>query len=255
MTRADLLAASRAAREVALAADTLAVRLKRLADSAPPPAPLLPAQLATPQPIEASAPVSAHQASEAPSGGAELSLPSGWHAVGDTRWVYGSRFWERSAPRVDRFGNESLRAFTANTGWCVSPWPSTLLQAMCAALGIALQWCQCEENDCKRVSAYLGDEQIAFSDVSDDGCARDALEAFHARQQPTLLGVRAPGCKCRTLPGGARQVNRYCELSEHASEWQTLAEQRSADVHEDGTPRAGCAVCSSPELDRRERGV
>lgn len=317
-------------------------------DSAPPPAPLLPAQLATPQPIEASAPVSAHPASEAPSGGAELSLPSGWNAVGDTQWVYGSRFWDVHAPRVDQ-RYEGFRAFTRNAARCADPWPTSRLQAMCAALGIELLftggWV-----------ARLNGEVLASRVSGGDDCARAALEAFHARQRvapapsrpslrrlavnlvealddeppseeevasavadldiPKLASmlraqvaahpeIREAGekleatlaslppharqqpapaacrycrgplgecachdpdiafqadamlratCKCWQLPAGGRQANRWCSL--HASEWQTLAEQRSADVHEDGTPRAGCGYCAStPELDRRERGV
>jgi hypothetical protein len=114
---------------------------------------------------------------------------------------------------------------------------------------------------------------------ADDACARTALEAFHARHQPATaacrhcrgpLGecachdpdvafqadamLRAAECKCWYVPPDNKRIaNRWCSL--HASEWQTLAEQRS-ELHDDGTPRAGCGYCAStPELDARERGL
>lgn len=267
MTRDDLLAAARAAREAALAADTLAVHLKRLADSAPPPAPLLPAQLATPQPIEASAPVSTHQASEVtPSGGAE-ALPSGWK-----RWASSDPWFthpHNGAGVLHVAANEF--SWRSNDGNGTAP---TLAQAMCAALGIHYAQDAISGNyyaSAPGAPDLVRDEQRIKSWKV---CARAALEIFHARQQPAPAAalrqeadeirkaareLTAPmhraddACKCTYRPDGHRDVSRFCTL--HGASWQTLAEQRS-ELHEDGTPRAGCGYCAStPELDARERGL
>lgn len=250
-----------------------------------------------------------------PSGGAE-ALPSGWYRIGDTRYAYGSAFWDTGAPRVDRYGSDpGYRAFAAGALTCVSPWPPTALQAMCAALGISIVECagSCE-GLAGRYTAWLGDDCLVAGPHTKDDCAREALEVHHARQQPaqaaalrqeadeirkaareltapmhaTVVRVRemlqrwgaedaaeAPAeaqcpvlrafeedgiversddaCKCTYRPDGHRDVSRFCTL--HGASWQTLAEQRS-ELHEDGTPRAGCGYCAStPELDARERGL
>jgi hypothetical protein len=125
----------------------------------------------------------------------------------------------------------------------------------------------CQEADELRKAAR---ELTAPMHRADDACARTALEAFHARQQPApapafvadqeaiekAASSLTEPCKCwRANVSGHRIVNRYCRVEAHASEWQTLAEQRS-ELHEDGTPRAGCGYCAStPELDARERGL
>jgi hypothetical protein len=76
--------------------------------------------------------------------------------------------------------------------------------------------------------------------------------APQGRAEVTPSGGAEAECKCWHVVG-KRIANRWCSL--HASEWQTLAEQRS-ELHDDGTPRAGCGYCAStPELDARERGL
>lgn len=214
------------------------------------------------------APVSAHQASEAPSGGAELSLPAGWRKCTVCErfpcFVYG-----HSACVVDA-GYTVYERHGGGWNWTncagdVEGTAPTMLQAMCAALGLgephALQaggW-----------ALRVGDEANVYAEDTADEACRSALKRFHARQQPALslemLGkplarlreqeAREGGCECRWL-SNKRSPSRWCRVEEHASEWRTLAEQRSADVHEDGTPRAGCGYCAStPELDASERGL
>jgi hypothetical protein len=138
----------------------------------------------------------------------------------------------------------------------------TMLQAMCAALGLKLSRMRgrfaCLDDRCWESLA----DSLAFDDI--ESCAADALERFHARQQKPatpsiaernaitvgeMLGLRRledattqpdphPCCKCWTVgvSDGTthRSVNRWCSIPAHAAEWQTLAEQGSPELNDWG---------------------
>jgi hypothetical protein len=203
-----------------------------------------------------------------PSGGAE-ALPAGWRRTRPTE-----ANCQVDYEHVDGVTVWGLHAL----GWsycCHPPYgicdgtAPTMLQAMCAALGIAI-----EPFAPGGFRAWIGEDWHFAGTRDADVCARKALERLHARQQPAPAAalrqeadeirkaareLTAPmhraddACKCTYRPDGHRDVSRFCPL--HGASWQTLAEQRS-ELHDDGTPRAGCAVClGTPELDARERGL
>lgn len=220
----------------------------------------------TPRAASSAALEAASQPDSAGAGGGACALPPGWHETPDNMLYYGTEYLRAACvwmyqgqwywlPRSDR----KQQAY---------PPAPTMLQAMAAALGLTLR----DSGDGFLVCTLVGPDVLwapvtVLDRLTDrESCARAALERYHARQQlerqspppaPDTQAVEraalAGECKCWTLPGGKRQVNRWCAL--HAAEWQTYAEQQAAAMHPDGSPRAGCEVCGSPELDPRERGL
>ena len=191
-----------------------------------------------------------------PSGGAE-ALPSGWTAHCD----YGAGCFQHEG------GNARVQGDGKHSGtwwWQTGPGAAvkhapTKLQAMCAALGIELL----NPNPETWYGTWPGAIGAHYCYTADEAAQR-ALERYHAQKHGSrteapvsertrrIREQQAAECKCWHV-SGKRIANRWCSL--HASEWQTLAEQRS-ELHEDGTPRAGCGYCAStPELDARERGL
>lgn len=239
---------------------------------------LQPAPPPAAEPSPPPAPMPADPAAE----GRLLTLPSGWRATrepeanNDENYAYvtGQPVW---GPHWSGWSYSNRAPFGVADGFA-----PTMLQAMCAALGLKVQHHDGDGIASARTTVSGDGIGCSYIVGVGDDCARAALEAYHAQQQAPAIraeademraaareltapmrasdkhaGIRAPGCKCWTLPSGARQATRWCELPGHAAEWRTFAElQATADAHADGSPRAGCAVCaSSPELDRRERGL
>lgn len=203
-------------------------------------------------------------------GGAGASLPSGWSEYREA-WSYGAS----NIKRVQILGwgaGSYFQAYDENFKQIPGQHKS-LVQAMCAALGIRLH----EQRPAPGTFVAVLNDSVALSGARPiegaDDCARAALERYHAQQQalkvqpgtPATAHPRPAGqardadahagaarlalgsseatgqptqqatpCKCWQV-NGKRQVNRYCSL--HAAEWQTFAEQ------------------SAGELDPRERGV
>lgn len=128
-------------------------------------------------------PQSAHQAPEAPSGGADLSLPAGWQrclcSVSMRCFVYGATRCASKPPTAQLAGGTWSGSPRGCSSDKIAP---TMPQAMCAALGIELL-CESAERDlwsARLGSCTLTPHGLAFDA---DTAARKALERFHARQQ------------------------------------------------------------------------
>jgi hypothetical protein len=179
--------------------------------------------------------------------GQGLTLPPGWRAT-----------THEDANSPENYEHTSKRCVWGphGDGWSYCSRPPfgvadghapTMLQAMCAALGLGEPH-RSETTKCWFMR--VGNEADAIGYTDGDACMRDALERHHAHQQakmpdpikvevsramPDGAAVLVAPCRCWTVGGGIRSVNRWCPL--HAAEWRTLAEQ------------------GTPELDARERGM
>jgi hypothetical protein len=121
--------------------------------------------------------------------GQGLTLPSGWTAHCD--YVAGCFQHEGGNARVQGDGKHAGTWWWQTGPGAIVKHAPTMLQAMCAALGIELL-------QTLYGSWYAKGVGNTGARLTADEAAKDALEAFHARQQkpatPACVGCEPPGC-------------------------------------------------------------
>lgn len=158
-------------------------------------------------------------ASEGATGG--CALPSGWMQRGDA-WWYGER------TEVGKCDNGEW-GWVASTGRGTAP---TMLQAMCAALGIRYAQDAISGNyyaTCASSPDLVRDERRIKSWKA---CCIAALEAFHARQQPVPKPSATPA---------APTVERLLELAAEAV--KVADDMRAAALDAEGWAARARAAC------------
>jgi hypothetical protein len=113
-------------------------------------------------------------------------------------------FWDNEAPRVDKFAAcRGYRAFKAGSIRCLTPWPESLLIAMCHALDICVLDADTRTR-CIRARTTDGVIVSVLDAVtSTDACARLALERYHAIAQRASKKSAPPDDETTRAPLGS----------------------------------------------------